>query len=287
MAIVLDPTTIMRLNERRQQAVIAEISDEHERVPAAEGGGTVAYKQGVDWLCQAIGCGLEAPITADGIDRVGRFLRARGARPSIDLTDQSGEEAFAVVSRAGMTLDHAERVYAIDLRRAIEPPAVPGLRIEPLNLNDHEAVRALVRHRVEGFAQPDDEPTPGDAEAAERSQRHPRSRGFCAFVDGELAGTCGMEVIELEPGPGQAPVRLASLWAAVVGEPFRQRGIQAALIARRLRQGLEEGCSVGVIECEPGIATERNAIRLGFSLAYTRLGFKGPAPAGTVPPDGQ
>ena len=287
MSVVLDPTTIMRLNERRQQAVIAEIGDECEHIPAVEGGGTVAFKKGVDWLCQAIGCGLDAPITADGIERVAGFLHTRGARPSIDLTDQSGEAAFALVARTGMVLDHAERVYAIDLDRFVEPTAVPGLTIEALDLANDDQIRVLVRHRVEGFADPGEAPSVGEFEAAERSQRHPRARGFCAYVDGELAGTCGMEVIELAPAGGEPAVRLASLWAAVVGEPFRRRGIQTALIARRLQQGIAEGCSVAVIECEPGIPTERNAIRLGFSLAYTRLGFKSPESAGTPQPNGQ
>ena len=230
MSVLLDPTTILRLNEKRQQTVIADIGDEHEHIPVNEGGGT----------SQAIGCSLDAPLSDEGIDRVKRFLRERGGRPSIDLTDQSGKESFAVVARAGMSLAHTERVYAVELSRFAEPAPVPGLEIEQLDPNDADQVGALVRHRVEGFAEPGEAPSVGEFEA---------------------------------------PVRLASLWGAVVGEPFRRRGIQAALIARRLRQGIEEGCSVAVIECEPGIPTERNAMRLGFSLAYTRLEFKAPVSA--------
>ncbi len=265
----------MQLNERRQQAVIAELSDEHEAIPLAEGGGVVSFKQGVDWLCQAIGCGLDAEITARGMERISSFLRERGARPSIDLTELSGESAFATIAQAGFKLEQAERVYARDLQDPVDSVDVPGLRIELLDDEDQAGLRELVRHRVLGFSEPGIEPQQGEFEAAERSQTHPRSRGFRAFIDGELAGTCGMEIIELAPAQDREPIRVASLWGAVVGEPHRRKGIQKALIARRLQQGLTEGCRVAVIECEPGIPTERSAIRLGFSLAYTRLGFKG------------
>ncbi|MEO1277809.1 MAG: GNAT family N-acetyltransferase [Planctomycetota bacterium] len=279
MALPMDSRTIMLLNERRQQAVLAELADEHQALAVGQGGGVVAFKEGVDWLSGAIGCGLDRSITDAGVDRIANFLRSRGATPSIDLTDLVGEEAFNVLSRAGLALKQVERVFARDLGALEEPEAAPGVRIEPLDVDDDDAVRALVRHRVEGFTKPGEAPSDGDFEAAESSQRHPRSRGFIAYADGELAGTCGMEIMELAPAQGEPPVRLASLWGAVVSEPFRRRGIQAALIARRLRQGIEEGCSVAVIECEPGIPTERNAIRLGFSLAYTRLGFKAPVSA--------
>lgn len=278
---------VMLLNERRQQAVIAELSDEHENIPQAEGGGVVAFKQGVDWLCQAIGCGLDSPITDAGVRRIAAFLRSRGVRPSIDLSDLSGEDAFAAMARAGLALEQAERVYARGLDRPVPQPALPDVRIDPLDEADEASLEALVRHRVQGFSEPGAEPQHGEFEAAERSQTHPRSRGFCAYVDGKLAGSCGMEVIELAPAHGQEPVRLASLWGAVVGEPYRRKGIQGALIARRLQQGVEEGCRLAVIECDPGIPTERNAIRLGFSLAYTRLGFRGDRPPGTPAASGQ
>jgi len=282
-----DSLTIMRLNERRQQAVIAEIADEYEHIPEAEGGGTVAFKDGVDWLCQAIGCGLDSPLATEGVQRIAAFLSDRDARPSMDVTDLSGQAAFATLAGAGMVLEHIERVYALDLHEPLVEPDVPGLRIEALDMNDEDALRALVQHRVEGFTEPGAKPTPGEIEAAHRSQTHPRSRGFTAFIDGQLAGSCGMEVMELAPAEGMEPIRMASLWGAVVGEPYRRRGIQQALIACRLEQGRAEGCTLAVIESEPGIATARNAQRLGFSLAYTRLGMKAPSRARTSGSTGQ
>ncbi len=266
----------MRLNERRQMAVLAELSDEHEVVPAEMGGGVVAFMAGTHWLCGAIGCGLETPLTAEGVRYIIDYVASRGGRPRIDLTDASGKDAFKLVAEAGLVLDHAERVLKRDLLTPIEAPPVPGLTIEKLDPYKKDQVERHARHTVDGFMPPGTPATDPELQAAIRSLTHQRSRGFLATLDSDLAGTCGMEVVAIDQGPGKVPIRVASLWGAVVGEPYRRLGIQQALIAHRLVQGKQEGCSIAVIECEPGIPTERNAGRLGFVPAYTRLAFKAP-----------
>jgi len=270
----------MRINERRQMAVLAELADEHEVLPEAMGGGVVAFMPGAHWLCGAIGCGLDAPLTPEGALHAARFVADRGGRGRVDLTDRSGTAALAAVAAAGLVLDEVEHVLARELgtpHAAAPAPGVPGLRFERLDPTDPGALRAHAVHTVAGFARPGTGPTEHEIEAAARSQAHPRSRGFFAMLDGELAGTCGMEVVELAPAPGREPIRVASLWGAVVGERFRRRGVQRAMIDHRLGQGAAEGCTLALIECDPGIATERNAARTGFALAYARLCFRAPA----------
>jgi GNAT superfamily N-acetyltransferase len=253
------------------------LADEYERIPDALGGGTVAFMEGTHWLCGAIGCGLDHPLTSEGVRYARDYVATRGGRPRVDLTDQSGRDAFLAVGSAGLALKHAERVLWRDLAHPVGAPSVPGLTLERLDPGDDDQLLRHARHTMHGFSRPGEPPTEGELQAAIRSQKHPRSRGFLAFIDGHLAGTCGMEVASIAPVAGQPPVKVASLWGAVVGEPYRRRGLQHALIAHRLRQGQQEGCTLAVIECEPGIATERNAARVGFALAYTRLAFKAPA----------
>lgn len=273
----LDSTAIMRMNERRQMLVLADLADEHERVPPELGGGVVSFKQGVRWLCGAIGCGIDAPLTPEGARYVVEYVSSRGGRPRIDLTDESGADAYKAAADAGLVLDETERVLSRSLTVPAMIPEIKGLTIEKLDIENETQLRSHAEHTTWGFAPEGTEPSACELEATVRSLTHPRSCGFIAYIDGELAGTCGMEVLKIEPSPGHGPVRVASLWGAVVGEGFRRRGIQQALIARRLLQGQAEGCSAAVIECQPGIPTERNAGRLGFGLAYTRLAFKAPA----------
>lgn len=277
---LLDSSTILRLNERRQMAVLAELANEHEHLPQALGGGVVAFMPGAHWLCGAIGCNLDSPLTPQGARYIADYVASRGGRPRIDLTDESGEAAYGAVAQAGLVLDHAERVLARDLSAPVEPPAITGLTIERLDPTNRADLRRHVEHTVGGFMPPGVQPTEGEIEAAARSQAHPRSRGFFAFIDDQLAGTCGMEIVELQPNADAPTVKVASLWGAVVGEPYRKQGIQRALIAHRLLEGQQAGCTIAVIECKPGIPTERNAGRLGFALAYTRLAFKAPQDPG-------
>jgi GNAT superfamily N-acetyltransferase len=52
---------------------------------------------------------------------------------------------------------------------------------------------------------------------------------------------------------------------------FRGRGVQQALMATRLQRALALGSTLAAIISHPHVATERNAVRLGFALGYTRV----------------
>ena len=51
----------------------------------------------------------------------------------------------------------------------------------------------------------------------------------------------------------------------------RGRGVQSAILAERLRYAAAEGCDLGVIEAEAGGTSQRNQLRAGFRIAYTRV----------------
>jgi GNAT superfamily N-acetyltransferase len=51
----------------------------------------------------------------------------------------------------------------------------------------------------------------------------------------------------------------------------RKRGAQRALLQARLRHAREAGCDLAMIGAEPGSASQRNAERQGFRIAYTRI----------------
>jgi len=126
-------------------------------------------------------------------------------------------------------------------------------------------VRAQAGLVSAGFRLDGAEPDAADITILERAILHERSTGFMAFVDGQLAGACSMEICTIDG------VRACSLWGTAVATPYRKRGIQQALIARRLAHAIEHGCSLAIIESKPGIPTERNAARLGFGLSYVRF----------------
>jgi hypothetical protein len=49
------------------------------------------------------------------------------------------------------------------------------------------------------------------------------------------------------------------------------RELSSPLLEARLRYGAEAGCDVAMMCAAPGIASQRNAERHGFRIAYARI----------------
>jgi hypothetical protein len=54
----------------------------------------------------------------------------------------------------------------------------------------------------------------------------------------------------------------------------RKLGAQLALLDVRLRAGAEQGCDLAMMCAQPGSASQRNAERHGFRIAYTRTKWR-------------
>ena len=55
---------------------------------------------------------------------------------------------------------------------------------------------------------------------------------------------------------------------------WRGRGAQSALLVARLRFAVDSGCDLAMMAAQPGSASQRNAERQGFRLAYTRTKWR-------------
>jgi len=64
---------------------------------------------------------------------------------------------------------------------------------------------------------------------------------------------------------------VALLAGASTDPAFRGRGAQAALLSERLRHATAAGCDLAMMGALPGSASQRNAERQGFQIAYTRI----------------
>jgi len=68
--------------------------------------------------------------------------------------------------------------------------------------------------------------------------------------------------------------RVALLAGASTVPEARGQGAQRAGLATRLRYAAEAGCDLAMIVTEPGGASQRNAERNGFRIAYTRTKWR-------------
>ena len=82
--------------------------------------------------------------------------------------------------------------------------------------------------------------------------------------EGNVVGSGGLELYE---GSGV-------LIAGTVHEAARRRGFQRAFLRFRMEQAMAAGLDYALVGSPPGGPTERNALREGFSVAYTQLGFR-------------
>jgi GNAT superfamily N-acetyltransferase len=92
---------------------------------------------------------------------------------------------------------------------------------------------------------------------------NPRAKKYLAILDGRPAGA---GAISIHDG-------IAGLFGASTLPEFRRRGIQRELILVRLEAAFQAGCDFALSFALPGSASERNILRYGFRVAYTRTKF--------------
>jgi hypothetical protein len=88
----------------------------------------------------------------------------------------------------------------------------------------------------------------------------PRFRVYLAFVDGRPAA---LGVLHLADG-------VASMANGLTVTAFRGRGCYSALLQHRIAQAADAGCRIVVSQCRPRSTSERNHLRAGFRVAYTK-----------------
>jgi N-acetylglutamate synthase-like GNAT family acetyltransferase len=73
---------------------------------------------------------------------------------------------------------------------------------------------------------------------------------------------------------GEAAMRIEGTLAQVAGAgtlpAYRGRGVQKALLHRRLMDARAHACELAVVTTAPGTRSQENVMRRGFALLYTR-----------------
>ena len=171
-------------------------------------------------------CGAEQGLTADGMARIADLFRQAGVR-KFYVWLSPGPRLDAVrgwLTDAGMT--RVRHVTYPTLMRDVIMPSRAASRIEAREMDAIEAVRLAECH--EGIAWPD----------YLRSAGAPGFHHFMAFDGGRPIATAVLCVLN----------DLGYLGAALTAEPFRGRGAQQALIARRVETAALLGCRILVSE---------------------------------------
>jgi GNAT superfamily N-acetyltransferase len=131
-------------------------------------------------------------------------------------------------------------------------PASAGVVVEEIHLEEraHDFAVAL----VEGFG------IPREA-LVQIEYAAPEWRIYLACVDG-----CPAAMATLYVGGD-----MASIDGMATAPQYRRRGCQTVLLRRCITDAARAGCGLLVSQTEPSSTSERNMVRAGFRIAYTKL----------------
>jgi hypothetical protein len=227
-------------------------------------GGFAVYCGANSPVTQAVGLGLDGPVSEEEFNRLEEFYRSRNEpvrAETCPLADASLIEQFG---KSGYRVSEFSNVMArplcgTDCSDVLCDPAA-GITIEKI---PREQIDLWTLTVGQGFA----EKSPVTQEILEVM----RMFAFGSNVECYLARVEGAVA-----GGGTLAIRdgLAGLFGASTLPAFRNRGVQTALLQARIARALDAACDLAVCLAQPGSASQRNVMRQNFSVLYTRVKFE-------------
>jgi GNAT superfamily N-acetyltransferase len=219
-------------------------------------GGTAIFGGGVYPANHVVGMGLYGAVSSADVERVEEFYRSRGVPCEIVVSPLADPSLLELLAPRGYLITEFNSVLVHRLEaEALAEPA-NGITLERVTAaTEQEWDRVIARGFAEYGALPD------NLFAAFASL--PDSLCFLARVDGKPAGGAAGTILR-EAG-------IAAISGSSTLPEFRRRGVQAALINRRLWEAAREGARYAVVSTLPGSGSQRNMERRGFRVAYTKV----------------
>jgi len=268
----MKPVFTMGEVARREEGHAARMLRELATEWRSFAGGVMARGAPGSWFNLAQGVGLAGPVEPGTIDEFVAFYEDRALDPRIEVTPFAHESIIRGLADRGFTIARFETVLFRPLTGEEEIaspyPAPGGVRIERVDPNDEAALDEYARVSLSGFLPPGVEPPVEFLDASKRMADGQHSLGVRAMLDGRCVGAGAMSFHD----------DLAVFGGVTVVPEMRRKGIQLAMMAWRLRHAAARGAVVATIGSLPGAATESNAFRMGFAVAYSKIVLVRPGP---------
>ena len=203
-------------------------------------------------LTQTFALGLFQQPEAADLDRIEHFFTERGSAASHEVSPLAGiPTSDALTGRGYRPIELTTVLY----RPLTEVPAEGSVATRIAGPDETESWAGVA---AEGWRELVD----GDLmrSLARVSASATGVKSFFAELDGRAVATGALAIHE----------GVALLAGASTVPEARGRGAQGALLAARLRHAANEGCDLAMMCAAPGSASQRNAERHGFRVAYTR-----------------
>src|ERR1700720_2042896 len=228
-------------------------------------GGFAVYCGAGSPVTQAVGLGLDGPVSEGEFDQLEEFYRCRSEAVRVEACPLADASLIRYFGERGYRVTEFSNVMALPLDCAtLSPPASAtppdGVTIERIG-KEHMDLWTLTVSQ--GFSE--NFPVTQEVLGVMKMFAHGSNvECYLARVDRALAGGATLALRE----------GVAGLFGASTLPAFRNRGVQTALLKQRLARAAEQKCDLAVCLAAPGSSSQRNVVRLGFSVLYTRVKFE-------------
>jgi GNAT superfamily N-acetyltransferase len=222
--------------------------------------GCYAMYDGVESpVTQTFGLGMSQAITVAEFEQIERFFQQRGAPVLHEVSPLADPSALTLLNERGYQPFEFTSVMFRPIQSGVQlaEPRNENIRVRTVRADEHHL---WAQTAAEGWSEYT-ELRDLILELSQVSANRPGGHSFLAELEGEAIATGALSICE-----GVALFAGASTIPAA-----RRQGAQLALLDSRLRYAAEQGCDLAMMCALPGSASQRNAERQGFRIAYTRI----------------
>ncbi len=213
-------------------------------------------------LNKMIGLGLDGAIDADALAAVEAGFRELGEPVRAEISTLAAPAVWDQLAARGYRLAGFENVLVRGL--AAGPAPAGGVQIEVVPEAGKDLFCSVM---AEAFCSPDGTGAVADqvtrdaiVEITRDLAAMPGVTRYLARREGAPAGGANLRVYE----------GVATLAGSATLPAHRRRGVQAALLVRRLGDARAAGADLAVVTTAPGSQSQSNMMKAGFALGYAR-----------------
>lgn len=230
------------------------------------GGALIAMGPG-RYVNRAIGATIDELSETD-VDSIEQFFVERNLPPMIELSSWAPKSTLTELARRVYVPAWFRSVFALKPNLDVRTPN-SELRIDSVG---DENAKQWLEVFARGFEVEHGDTRVANDEIGEAGRIAPNAHTFLAFLHDEVVGCGSVQMVD----------GVAWLGGAATIPKFRQRGVQAALVAHRLRLAADLGGELAAVTALSNGPSARNIVRLGFQHIHTQAVVERKASGGHV-----
>jgi GNAT superfamily N-acetyltransferase len=244
---------------------VAETRPDVETQVRPISGGLAVYVSPKSPVNKVIGLALDEELDLDALAQIEAEWQSRNEPVRIEMSILVDPSIGGALTARGYRLHGFENVLGLAVEGGDPEPPATNIAVELVERDGLQrwmdiAIDAFMNLDGTGSVPDDAMPREQMAQVLDEVMLAPGFIHYLARLDGEAVGEAAMRI------DGD----LAQIAGAGTLPHARGRGVQKALLQRRLADARRAGCTLAVVTTAPGTRSQDNVMRRGFTLLYAR-----------------